>query len=177
MSVTLFNSGQKLRASRLNAMITYMTRISASKATDTSRNTTTTNTADPDLVLPLAANTSYDVHLMLILTSAANAAGDFKAELQFPSGATCSFVPHGLIDTLASGSSGDLQAGSVSLDTSSPTGSFSAGVSTSATGVLITARVTTVSAGDLTLAWSQLASNANNTTLKGGSTMTAVPAG
>lgn len=180
MAVTAFTSGSKLRASRLNELITYMTRLNAEKSTDTSRSSATTGTtrvADPHLVIAMAANTTYDLTSLLIGASAANGAGHFSGEWQYPSDAIMSFTAHGLVSTLASGTSADLQAGAVALDATSPAGPFVIGLSTSNSGTVVKGRITTVTAGNLTLAWGQSASNANNSTLRAGSYMTLEPTG
>lgn len=177
MAVTAFTAGTKLRASRLNEMITYMTRLTAAKSSDTSRASTTTRTADPHLVVAMAANTTYDVRALIIGTSAANAAGDLSGEFQYPSDGVFTYTALGLVDSLASSTSADLQAGAVSLDAATPSTQFVVGLSTSITGTFIVARVTTVTAGNLTFAWAQFASNANNSTLKGGSYVTLTPVG
>lgn len=177
MAVAPFSAGSKLRASRLNELITYMTRLTASKSSDTSRASDTTRAVDPHLVVPMAANTTYDLRALIIGTSAANAAGDLSAHWQYPSDGVFSFVALGLVDTLASGSSADLQAGAVALDTVSPTAQFVVGLSTSTTGTFVVARVSTVTAGDLSLYWAQNTSSASASTLKGGSYVTLTPVG
>lgn len=177
MSVALFASGTKLRASRLNAMIAYMTRLTASKPLDTPRFSTTSRTADPDLVVPMAANTTYDLESLLLGASEVNAGGHFSAEWQYPSDAIMTFTAHGLISTLASGTSGDLQAGAVSQDGASPAGPFVMGLSTSTSGIVVTGTITTVTAGNLTLAWAQSSSNVNDSILKAGSRVTLEPVG
>lgn len=174
---TLPAAGVTLTASTLSALITELRPITASKATTTSRNTTTTDTADPDLVLAVAVSRTYDIKGVLLVSSAANAAGDFKHSFSFPTGATFTLTAIGVHDALASSSSGDGQFGSNDLlDATSPTGSLSYGASTSPTGIQVEARLVTGStAGNLTLLWSQLSSNANNTNLLGGSWLTAEP--
>lgn len=177
MSVALFASGTKLRASRLNDMIRYMTNPTASKAADLPRFSTTSRTADPDLVVAMAANTTYDMEALLLGASEVNAGGDFSGEWQYPSDAILTFAGFGLVDTLASGTSADLQAGAVSQDGTSPAGPFVLGLSTSTTGMLVTATITTVTAGNLTLAWAQNSSNVNDSILKAGSRVTLTPVG
>lgn len=146
--------------------------LSASKPADTSRASVTSRTADPDLVIAMVANTTYDLTALLIGSSNANGAGNFAGEWQYPSDAVMSFTAHGLISTLASGTSADLQAGAVSLDATTPAGPFVVGLSTSLSGTVVTGRITVVTAGNLTLAWAQNSSNINNSTLRGGSFVT-----
>lgn len=177
MSVALFASGTKLRASRLNEMIRYMTRLTASKPLDTPRFSVTVRAADPDLVVPMAANTTYDMEALLLGASEVNGGGNFSGEWQYPSDAIMTFTAHGLVSTLASGTSADLQAGAVSQDGTSPAGPFVVGLSTSTSGIVVTGTITTVSAGNLTLAWAQATTNVNDSILKAGSRVTLEPAG
>lgn len=170
MAIT-FASGMLLTPARLNALIP----VTAEKALDTTRTSTITRTADPDLVLALAANSVYDFYGELILTSAANAAGDFAMEMQYPSGASCTLTTHGLDTGLAAGTVGTIDAITQSnQDATSPTGVYNFGCSTTQTSVRITGRITVgATAGNLTLAWAQQTSNASGTTLQNGSFITA----
>lgn len=177
MAVALFSSGSKARASRFNAMITYMTRLHASKPADTPRFSTTSRTADPDLVVAMAASTTYDMEALLVGTSEVNAGGHFSAEWQYPSDAILTFTAHGLLSSLGSGTSADLQAGAISQDGTSPAGPFVMGLSTSPSGILVVGTITTVTAGNLTLAWAQSALNVNDSILKAGSRVTLRPVG
>lgn len=152
--------------------------VTAAKTLTTSRNSTTTDTADPHLVLALAASKTYDIKGVLLVSSAANAAGDFKFSFTFPTGAELTVAPIGVHDSLASSSSADGQFAVITPDASSPTSSLSFGASTTATGIQVEGRITVGStAGNLTLLWSQLSSNANATSLLQGSWLTAYPVG
>jgi hypothetical protein len=62
------------------------------KASDTSRNTTTTLTADPDLKFPVEASKDYDFEI-LVWMQAAGATPDFKFTLVGPSGSTIWWGP------------------------------------------------------------------------------------
>lgn len=177
MAVTQFSSGQKLRAARLNEIITYTTRLSIEKQSDTARTSTTSRTADPELTLNLAASITYRVTLRALLTSAANAAGDFSFDLTFPTGATASGATVALDLGLASSSVSSLVAGAVA-NTASPFGTFAVGCSTTLTqAILICTVEMSTTAGALAVSWAQQASNANATTLKAGSWLEAVPVG
>lgn len=172
---TIPSAGAKLRASVLSALITEVRPISAVKTVDTSRASDATRTADPDLTISLPANSTWAFTFTLILTSAANAAGDFTGEIQFPASAVVMDGVHGLVDTLASGRSADLLAHGFTRDSSSPTPQFDIGCSTLATAVMIQGRIELgATAGSLLLAWGQLASNGNATVLQDGSTLHAV---
>jgi len=167
-------SGETLTAAKLQALISELRPITASKSATTSRNTTTTETADPHLVLPLLANRTYDVKGVLLVTSAANAAGDFRCSFTFPTGATVSSGAIGVHDSLASLTSADGQFSGEAADATSPTAAVGYGASTSVTAIQVELRVAVgANAGNLTLQWAQLASNANNTNLLSGSWLTA----
>lgn len=162
-------AGAKLRGSVLNSLITEVRPVPAFKAATTSRNTTASPTADPDLVLALVASAVYDFEFVLGLSSAADAAGDFQSQFSYPADATVTVMSWGLTTALASGSVGDMEAVGRMLDAATPTTAINIGCSTTVTGYLIKGRITTVTAGNLTLLWAQQASNGNNTNLLGGS--------
>ena len=164
--------GMLLTPTRLNRLVP----VTVAKSGDTSRTSTIARTADPDLVLALLPFYTYDVDGMLFVTSAANAAGDFSYELQYPANATCTPGGLGLHNALPSGSSADLEANALAPDATSPAGPLPYGASTALSGILVKARIAMgVTAGNLLVAWAQLASNANATTLKAGSWLTARP--
>jgi hypothetical protein len=163
------SAGAKLRASVLSALILEGRPIRAQKAGDTSRSGTSSRTADPDLVLALSANTTYEYSGLFLVSSAANAAGDFSYELQYPSDAVITAGGSGLHNSLASGSTADVEAIAYSLDATSPTSQLPYGASTNVTGIIVRGEITLVTAGNLTVAWAQVASNGNATVLKGGS--------
>lgn len=153
----------------------YISGRTVRKSSATSRNTTAARVADPDLTLSLPANSTWDWECHLLLSSAANAAGDFAGEFTYPGLATVDHGSFGLIDTLASGGSADLNAGTAtSNDTTSPTTFFAMGTSTVITYALIMGRIALgATAGSLTLAWAQFGSNGNNTTVNIGSKLIA----
>src|SRR5690349_14571071 len=153
----------------------YISGRTVRKAAATSRNTTTSRTADPELTLSLPANSTWDFECHLLLNSAANAAGDFAGEFTYPGLATVDHGSLGLIDTLASGGSADLHAGTAtSNDTTSPTTFFVFGTSTTLTYAVIFGRIALgATAGSLTLAWAQFGSNGNNTNVNIGSKLLA----
>lgn len=162
----------ELTAAKLESLITELRPVTAVKSADTSRNTTTTFTADPHLALSLSAHT-YHIFGNLYLNSAANAAGDFQYRWSWTNDMNVRMGGIGVVDTLASGSSADGQFARNQADTTSPTAALSFGASTTGTNILVTARVLVTTAGTLTLEWTQLSSNANNTTLEAGSWLTA----
>lgn len=167
-------AGAKVRASSLAAWLTERTPLQAIKTSATSRNTTVSRTADPDLTLALPANSAWEVQIVLLLSSAANAAGDFSGEIAFPTGSTVSSGGHGLDIGLASGATSSLTAGTASSsDSSTPTTNIDWGCSTIITEAVLRARVTTSTAGSVTLNWAQSSTNGSNTTVNIGSRIVA----
>src|SRR5262245_10010022 len=99
----------------------FNTFVTASKGGDTSRASTTTRTADPDLVLALPANSTWEWLAWLFISSAANAAGDFSHEWQFPANCTVNCSQMALDPALPSGAIASLNAGPTTrADTTSP---------------------------------------------------------
>lgn len=174
MAWTPTAAGQTLTSAKVEDLASYGVPVQASKAADTSRNTTTTATADPDLVIVLQANRTYLVDASLSVTSAANAAGDFKCGFEWTNTATVYVLGFGLSAAgLASGTITDLE-GVAQTTSTSPTGGISYGASTSPTSLLRRIRVVTGGSNvTLSLQWAQQTSNANNTTLQAGSSLTA----
>lgn len=123
---------------------------SAIKAGATSRNTTVTPAADPDLVVAVEANSRYDVTAVVGWT---NGGGGFRVDFTGPSGATMLWVDND--GSVASAIGTDL--------------TFSVTVGTSLRGTLVTSGT----AGNLTLRWAQNTSNAADTTLLAGCSLLA----
>lgn len=176
---TLPSAGSKLRASVLTSLVTELRPIIAVKTADTSRASTIVRTADPDLVVALPGNSIYDFELMLILTSAADAAGDFSGEVQWTAPTAVVMLGSlGLTEVLATGRTADLVAWGRPRDSASPSANFDHGVSTSGTHLLVSGRIEIgATGGNLLLAWAQLASNINATVLQDGSYLTAYRVG
>jgi len=148
--------------------------VTAVKAALTGRNSTTTNSADPDLSVSLLASATYDFTLKLFLSSAANAAGDWRGALTWTGTASVSYGALALVTAIASGGSGDLIASPATrLDSSSPGLDFLAGCSTAGMLAVIHGRIVCTTVNTLTLAWSQRTSNGNDTRVLEGSSLTA----
>jgi hypothetical protein len=153
-----------------SAWVPWPERYSAVKSANTARSSTTTRTADPHLTLTLRANVSYTLSGLLILSSAANAAGDLNMDFSFPANAVVHWGGVGPNNTITSGSfiGGEFQA--QSNQTTSPTGATPYGATTVPNTVLLSGYVAVgATAGSLTLQWAQQTSNANATTLLIGS--------
>lgn len=174
MAWTPTAAGQTLTSAKLEDLASYGVAIQAVKGADTSRNTTATATADPDLVIVLPANRVYLVDASLSVISAANAAGDFKCGFEWTNTATLYVLGFGLSAAgLASGSITDLEAVAQAVS-STPTIAIAYGASTTPNSVLRRVRVVTGgSAVTLSMTWSQQNSNGSNTTLQAGSSLTA----
>jgi hypothetical protein len=153
-----------------SAWVPWPERYSAVKSANTARSSTTTRTADPHLTLTVRANVSYTLSGLLILSSAANAAGDFNMDFAFPANAVVHWGGIGPNNTITSGSfiGGEFQA--QSNQTVSPTGATPYGATTVPNTVLLSGYIAVgATAGSLTLQWAQQTSNANATTLLIGS--------
>lgn len=159
-------AGQTLTGSFLNNAILNVTPLIQIKPGDTSRTSTATRTADPDLVIALAANLSYvvDSHLMYD----AGSVGLFQAYWTVPAGATLVGSPWGLDLAVTSTSVGAIRV----LATGA---SMGAGGS----GTIVTARpvaqvIMGATPGNLSLTWAQGVSNGTATILKAGSWIRAI---
>lgn len=115
------------------------------KASSTSRNTTTTVTSDPNLTLTVAANATYVVDCTVVWT---NGGGGFRCAWTGPAGATMVWTDND-------------GAGNGTISTQS---TFSATVGTTLKGALVTSGTS----GTFALQWAQNTSNAANTTLLAG---------
>jgi hypothetical protein len=169
------SAGQTLTAAKLAELATYSVRIEASKASDSPALTSdATLNADPDLVIVLPANRTYDVDGWMIHSSAANAAGDIQFGWSWTNTATVTMYGLGPHNSMASGSQSDLESIARAADTASPTAGTPYGASTTSTNTHLRARVVTdASAVTLTLNWAQATSNASGTTLHAGSYISA----
>src|SRR5215470_3983191 len=84
-------AGQLITAALLQSMVP----VTAYKAVDTSRSNTTTPAADADLVIPVAANATYQVHGYLIATGAAIGTGDIVIDFTGPASSTFHYTTSG----------------------------------------------------------------------------------
>ena len=133
------------------------------KPSDTSRASSATPTADPHLVMAVAASTSYAVDMCLLYDS--THAGAFRVEFTGPSGASALFGLTGLSIT-GSGAYGDTNRGlSSSVDWD---GGSTGGGQISALWVKGTVTISTT-AGNFSVLWSQATSYATAAILKAGS--------
>lgn len=174
MAWTPTAAGQTLTSAKLEDLASYGVPLHVHKSSDLSRNNDGTSTADPDLVVVLLANRTYVVEAILHESSAANAAGDFRAAWGWTNTATVYIGALGLNAAgLASGTIADVEA-VAQVVTVSPSTGIAYGASTSRNTVIRKALVVTGGSNvTFTLLWGQQTSNGNNTTLHAGSSMTA----
>lgn len=164
----VFTAGQKLTAAALQQLAP----IRLMKAADQSVTSSTTVVNDNDLVVPVAANATYDFDGFIFWIG--NETGKIKFGMNAPTGATLDW---GLLagydgDTgfNTGGTHGAAQFWLKQAQTTFPTGTIQYAASTALLTGLLKGRITTGStAGNLTLQWAQFVSNATSTTLKAGS--------
>lgn len=157
-------SGDEVPASWLAAVVAELRPLYVKKSADQSIVSpgSTTLQADTALLLPVAANTLYDLSLRLILNT--NNTANFKLQFTAPAGSTSSVhLFTGSAATAASVLQGPFDAIASSLAVGSPGGAdFVALVQ----GWLLTAGTP----GNVTLTWAQNVLNASTTTVRAGST-------
>lgn len=159
-----FVAGEDVTADRLNSQFPQI----AFQAVDSSPvNNSTTLVSSAYLVLPVVANSTYYIELLILSASAS--AADFKNNLTLPSG-TGLIVPFGSDTAVAAATT------SVTLDATTTLTWATGGRGTGTThasnpkGFL---DISTV-AGDVTFRFAQQTANLSNTVLKAGSTMTII---
>jgi hypothetical protein len=164
--------GQKVTAARLNRRLP----VTAAKLGNTSIAGSLSVAADPDLVLTLKANTTYDIHGLLLVTSAADNTGDFRRGWSWTNTATVTVGGAGGVNTITTGTSGSGEWVAKDPDSTSPSEqNVTYLASTTPSGVTVNDRIV-VSTSDvtLTLTWAQ-ATASGTTTLRAGSFITATP--
>jgi hypothetical protein len=156
--------GDVLSAADMNA---WTVPIVAAKTADTGRNTTTTMTNDPDLVVPVAAGAVYNIDGALFYTGNA-AAADLKFTFALPAGAGgYGFFCHQNVSGNFTGSFANQWTDTTSANT---TGTGIANLMV----VFVKGYLTTAgTAGNFTLQWAQNTSNGTNTTMKANSFLSA----
>lgn len=148
-------AGTTITASLLNSMLV----LDAYKAVDTSRSTTTTLTADPDLAITVAAAGTYDFEGYLNFEGAASGTGDLQFEIT--SVGTLRYVCVHNDPSTGNQISATTQGGGIVTCSTATAGTLR---SANMKGDLIAA-----STGTLTLLWAQNTSSATATILHAGS--------
>jgi hypothetical protein len=167
MPYPTYLAGQRITPSLLQAAVP----LEAMKTADTDRASTTTVTADPELILALAASAEYQIEGM-ILTSNANQAGDLMCTLAGPAGAVGTWSVMGP-DTLASSDANTIRQRSFGLGTAAGYGHPSA----NQVAYPLHGRIITTGAGNASFNWAQVASNATPTRVAAGSWLRAIRTG
>jgi len=176
-----YTPGQVLSYTDCNS---WFTPEAAYKTADTSRASTTTRAADPDLTVPVAANAVYDVRCYLsyqsgntsgiglnfAFTTPAGVSGRWGAAYRVAgdAGTTTNAGPAGTVDFAWSGTAA---TGGTWNGPATPGDGHSHSVLIE--GTLITAGT----AGSLTLAWAQDSSSATNLVIQNGSKLIALRVG
>ena len=158
-------AGAKLRAANLTTALTELRPVSIFKGSDEIVSNSTAMQDDDELVLSVAANTSY--RWFADISYGAGTVADYKWGFTFPTGATLTFVGAGWDAALAflpSGNGGTYVSG---------TGIVygGAGVGTLRGVILRGTLVTGANAGNLRYQWAQNTLTVENTVTKAGSYM------
>jgi hypothetical protein len=157
MAAPVYVTGNVPSAAEVNSW--FVNVLFAIKTSDTGRNTTTTPTDDPHLTIPVAANATYHIHVVLFHNS--QPAGDLKYTFVGPASSVFSYA--GATVTLnGSLAIDDNEFYSDMGDLQSSGGIAGVWVPVTIQGMLITAGT----AGNFKLQWAQWTSNAGNSTLK-----------
>jgi hypothetical protein len=165
MPMQVFTVGQVLSAADTNEY--FVNTRYASKPSDTSRISTVTLAADPDLTLPVDANKTYMVESFVQYTAIAGT-GDIKATWSAPAGATFNgmgtgvMISSGNYQEFAYGPTGNLLSTTVAYD-----GGGALLMSFRLSGMLVVSSTS----GSLTFNWAQNTSNGTATVVKAGSSM------
>ena len=133
----------------------------ATKTANTSRTSTTTSADDPDITVTVAANSTYEIQLLLQYEGAT--AGDLKYQLNCPAGATLYACEHSLQNAATDGTFDEINPRNVNADANS--GALGAGVGAV---VLVTGQLVITTGGVVKLQWAQATSSATATIMKAG---------
>ena len=139
---------------------------SAQKTADTPRASTTTLAADPHLVLPVAANATYEVEGYIVYDGQIPNA-DLKWDWTMPTGSTLQWTPWASIIGLST--SIDNVEKTTTAATANPRTSGTFGFPAKVTARPVGRLTTSSTAGNLTLVWSQNTSHATPVTMYAGS--------
>lgn len=167
MAAKQWNVGDVLTSSDMNV---WTVPVAVVKPADTARNTTTTVADDPDLVLALAASSTYRILAMIVFGGANMAVntdpGGLKWTFTVPASATGQYIS---THQNASGNVSGMYQNS--WPDTSATSPAAASAATQGTGNFMGLGITGLlavagTAGNLTFRWAQLNSSGTNTTVK-----------
>ena len=158
MSAKQWAVGDVLSASDMNV---WTVPVIVVKPSDTNRNTTTTLADDPDLQLPLAGGTTYDINSLIIYSGSPSGSGDLKYTFSVPSGSSGRYSP--IRQNLSGQYTGWAMNQWTDTDSANTNGTGAGQfVSLFVKGILITGG----SAGNLTFRWAQNTSSGTNTIVR-----------
>jgi hypothetical protein len=155
MALERFASGMRLTPARLNALLD-LTRV-VRKTSVQVVNNSTNPTADNQLVMPVAANAVYKVHLYLVYNS--NATADFKYDFSQPTGASYANW------TYIGGNAANFQTLVAPLGAVTALNGTGGDAPANAWGIFATSSTP----GNLWVRWAQNTANASDTSVKPGS--------
>lgn len=142
--------------------------LSVARTTSQSVNNSTAFVADTTLLLPLAANSTYHVSAMFVVSGPQ--AADWKQQWTAPAGAAGTRFTHGPSTGATSVRDNNVNFRSASLTTTLSYNTDGSEPSAIREEIWLT---TSGTAGNLTLTWAQLVATVGNTTVQAGSWMSA----
>lgn len=167
MTFTLFAAGQKLTGASLNAALTALDRdLLIVKPSIQTVNNSATLIDDTDLLVALAANSTYVFEAFVLFTTGATP--DIKYGFTFPAGATCQWGSIRMV-TSSAGATGDGDWGSFSSATSGTSVVGAAGTGSAQMALVMGSITTSATSGNLRLTWAQNTANASDTSIYPGS--------
>lgn len=156
MAIPTWVPGEILASSDVN---TWFVPKAIVKPSDTPRSSTTTMTNDPDLVLPLGGNSTYEITGVIFYDGPTAGSSDLKFTFTVPSGSNGQyFAGHQNLSGAFAGAFQNNWTDTVTANTN--------GVGTIMCVAIQGIEVTGGSAGNLTLQWAQNTSNGTNTHVK-----------
>jgi len=161
MAAPTWVSGQVLNASDVN---NWFVPLAVYKTSSTSRSSTTTNSPDPDLVIPLAVSAFYRFEMYASYTGSSTASQGIKGAFTVPTGTT---LRYHLIGVSNSGSTAQVGGTWTGTDTIilGTTNAVNSGFS------LLGTLFTSTTAGSISYNWSQSVSESTAVSLQAQSCM------
>lgn len=159
MPLPTFLAGARITAAQLAALLP----VRAFKPSDTVVVSTTTITADPDLLIPVLASAEYEIDMQLIYTQ--GTVGQLVLGWTGPTLATLDWVCYDLTTTVTASDIGSVSVQARGITDLKTIGGNTATVVVRATGRLVTASTP----GSLVFRWGPSAVSATGTTVKAGS--------
>lgn len=162
MAIPTWSVGEVLAAADVN---TWFVPLVIIKPGDTARNSTTSMSNDPDIVLALAGSSTYHIKGVIFYSGPSAGSSDFKWTFTIPTGATGQY--YGAHQNLSGQFAGAFQSNWTDTDTANTNGVGTI-MCLEIQGILVTS-----GSGNFRLQWAQNTSNATNTYVKAQSFLTA----